>query len=108
MIKQILAIIGLSVLVVMSMSYAQQILQYILTAHDWVALNLTEVFSGGQTGNLLRNLLALLAIPVIAGAIPVILYWVIKRSWFPYFMQIVWVTWLVQTAALVVLFKVGG
>lgn len=108
MLKQILAIIALSIAVVLSMSYAQQILQFILTAHDWVAVNLTEVFSGGQTGNLLRNLLALLAIPVIMGAIPVILYWVVKRSWFPYFMQIVWVIWLIQTAALVVLFKAGG
>ncbi len=108
MLKQSLAIILLSIVVILTMSHVQQLLQMILSAHNWVAHLLTEVFSGGNTGNLIRNLIALLAIPVFLGTIPAFIYWLAKRSWFPYFMEMVWVIWLIQTAALVILYKVGA
>ena len=66
---------------------------------------LREVFSGGQAGNIARELLALLAIPVAISLIPAIIYWLAKRHWFPWFMEVVWVIWFIQTSALVVLFK---
>lgn len=100
-----LALIALSILIILSMTYAQHILNWLLAAHKWVADILTQVFSGGQAGDLTRQLLALLALPFFVGLIPVLVYWLIKRSMLPCFMRIVWVTWLVQTAALVVLFK---
>ncbi len=105
MIKHALAIIGVSILVIISMMYAQQALEYLLIAHDWVAEKLTDVFAGGQTGNIIRQLLALLAMPFAIALIPALIYWMAKRTWFPYFMQVVWVTWLVQTAALVIMYK---
>jgi len=105
MLKQIIVIILLSVALTVGMSYAQQGLQYLLLGHDWVADVLTQVFSGGQAGNIIRNVMTLLAIPVLIGLIPTIIYWIAKRSWFPYFMDIVWIIWLVQTSALVVLYK---
>ncbi len=103
MIKHVICIVLLSVGVVMSMAYAQQGLQFLLTAHDWISNVLTEIFSGGQAGNITRELIALLAIPTIVGIVLAIVYWVVKRSWFPYFMHYVWAVWLVQTAALIVL-----
>lgn len=106
MFKHSIAIIILSITVILTMANAQHLLQMILSAHLWVANTLTEVFSGGSTGNLVRQLLALLAIPILAGFIPVFLYWLARRRWFPYFMQIVWITWLVQTAALIIEYKV--
>lgn len=105
MLKQILAIVVLSILVIVTMSYAQQLLQFLVSGHDWIAQTLTEVFSGGQAGNLIRNLLALLAIPLLASLLPVLIYWLAKRQLFPYFMHMIWVIWLVQTAALIVLYK---
>ncbi len=105
MLKHILALILISILVILTMPYAQQGLQWILAGHNWVADTLTSVFSGGQAGDITRKLLALLAIPVVIGLIPVIIYWLTKRAWFPYFIQIVWVMWLIQTAALVILYK---
>lgn len=105
MIKQVIAIIVLSVLVILTMPYAQQGLQWVLSAHDWVSDLLTQVFSGGETGNLIRKLLALLVMPIGIALIPTIIYWFAKRSWFPYFMGIVWVIWLAQTAAIVILYK---
>lgn len=105
MLKQILAIILLSILIILTTVYAQQLLQLLLAGHDWIAQTLTDVFSGGMAGNLVRNLLALLAVPLLCGLIPAIIYWFAKRSWFPYFMHVVWVVWLVQTSALIVLYK---
>ena len=105
MLKQIIGIIIISIAVIVGMPYAQQGLQYLLLGHDWVANILTQVFSGGEAGNIVRNLIALLAIPILVGLIPAIIYWIAKRSWFPYFMNIVWIVWLIQTSALVILFK---
>lgn len=106
MLKQIVAIIALSIAIILSMTYAQLALQFLVDAHSWVSQVLTEVFSGGQAGNLARGLIALLTIPVLIGAIPAVLYWFVRRHWFPYFMEIVWIVWLLQAGALIVLFKV--
>lgn len=105
MLKQLIAIILLSVGVIMAMPYAQQGLQALVTAHDWIADLLTQVFTEGEAGNVTRNLIALLAVPVVVALVPAIIYWVAKRSWFPYFMQVVGVLWLVQTSALVILYS---
>jgi len=105
MFKHLIILILLSVLVVLFMPYAQQGLQAVITAHDWINEMLMQVFSGGQAGNITRQLIALLAIPVIAGLIPALIFWMVKRRWFPYFMDFVWVTWLLQTSALVILYK---
>jgi hypothetical protein len=100
MFKQIFVLLLLSVLIILFMPYAHQVIEWIVNAHTWVLSILKDVFSGGNVGDLTRNLLALLAVPVGVAMIPVLLYYVIKRQWFPYFMQIVWVTWLLETAAL--------
>jgi hypothetical protein len=106
MIKQVITLIVLSITIVLSMSYAQQGMQWLLTAHDWISQLLTEVFSGGQAGNLARGLIALLSLPIIIGLIPALVYWFIRRNWFPYFMEIVWIVWLIQAGALVVMYKI--
>ena len=107
MIKHIIAIVLLSLLIILTMSHVQTLLHALLSAHDWVANTLKDVFSDGNTGNVIRELIASLAIPFIVGLIPTALYWLAKRSWFPYFMTVVWVTWLIQTSALVIQYKVA-
>lgn len=105
MLKQIIALTLLSILISLTMSYTQQALQLLLQAHDWVSQVLTNVFAGGQTGNLAKSLIALLSIPIILSFIPAILYWIIRRHWFPYFMETVWAIWLIQAGALIVIAK---
>lgn len=105
MLKHIIVIIVASILVITFMPFAQEGVHFLLSAHDWISDMLRDVFAGDQAGTLVRELLSLLAIPVAVGLIPVILFWLAKRRWFPWFMELVWVIWLVQTAALVVLFK---
>lgn len=103
MLKQVFALIVLSLAVVFFMSYAQQAVQFLLNAHNWVANELTGVFSGGEAGNLVRGLIALLAIPLCIGLVPATIYWGMKRHWFPYFMQVVWVVWLLQAGGMIIL-----
>lgn len=105
MLKQIIAIIALSIVIVLFMPYAQQGMQHLLNAHEWISQLLTDVFSGGQAGNLLRGVIALLSVPLIIGAIPALLYWMVKRHCLPYFMEIVWAVWLIQAGALIALYK---
>jgi hypothetical protein len=105
MLKHITIIILLSVLVLLAMPQAQLILQTLLAGHDWIAETLKQVFSVGQIGNLIRESIALLAIPFLVGLVPTGVFWLIKRRWFPYFIYFVWFTWLVQTAALIAIYS---
>lgn len=105
MIKQIIALIVGSIVIVLTMSYDHSALQFLLTTHDWIANVLTEVFSGGQIGNMMRSLFALLFVPVLVGAVPALIYWLLRRHWFPYFMEVVWAVWLVQIGALVMMYQ---
>lgn len=110
MVKQILAFVSViifSIAIVLAMPHAQHGLELLIAAHNWIAETLTDVFSGGPTGNLIRQTLALFVIPVLVSLVPVLIYLIAKRSWFPYFIQVVWVIWLVQTAALVIQYKVA-
>jgi hypothetical protein len=107
MLKQIIALIALSLGIIFTMSYAQQAVQFLVSAHDWISQALTSIFAGDQAGNLAKNFIALLCIPVLIGLIPAFVYWMVKRHWFPYFMQIVWVVWLVQAGALVMMYQAG-
>ena len=105
MIKQILALFIFSIVIVFSMSYAHQGLQYLIGLHELISALLTDVFSPGEAGMLARGLLTFLSIPLLAGLIPAFFYWVVKRHWFPYFMEIVWIIWLIQVGALVMIYK---
>lgn len=105
MLKQIIAIILFSVLITIGMPYAKQGLQYIIQAHDWISDFLTQVFSGGQAGNIIRNTITLLLIPLLIALIPALIYWIAKRSWFPYFAQVIWVILLIESSALAILYE---
>lgn len=105
MFKQIIILLVLSLLIIVGMLYAQQGLQFLVAGHDWINEQLTQIFSGGQAGNIIRQLLALLAIPLIVGLVPAIIFWMIRRRWIPCFMEIIWVTWLIQAGALIILYK---
>lgn len=105
MLKQIIILVLLSAVIVFFMSYTQEGIQWLVNAHEWMLQVLSDIFSGGEAATLIKSLLALLGIPFLAGLIPAMIYWIMKRSWFPYFMQVVWAVWLIQAGALIILFK---
>ncbi|OGT37926.1 MAG: hypothetical protein A3F11_02840 [Gammaproteobacteria bacterium RIFCSPHIGHO2_12_FULL_37_14] len=105
MLKHAIALIVLTLLAIIGMSYTQQALEILISAHNWISETLMQVFSVGEAGSLAKNFIALLCMPVVIGLIPSVIYWLIKRSWFPYFIEIVWVVWLVQIGALAIMYK---
>jgi len=105
MIKQSIALLALSIVIIFTMSYAQHAIQLLIDSHDWISQQLMDVFSGGNAGNIARGLIALLSVPVLVALIPSVIYWIARRHWFPYFMEIVWIVWLIQAGALLVAFK---
>lgn len=107
MIKHVIAVVALSIIVILTMSYAQSALEALVSAHNWISETLKQVFSGGRVGDVIRQLLALLAMPILIGLVPAIGYWITKRSWFPYFMELVWVVWLVETSALIIQYQLA-
>jgi hypothetical protein len=108
MVKQSITLVGVSVGVILFMSYAHEAIQYLVSSHDWISQVLTDVFSGGQAGNLARGFIALLSVPILVGLVPAIIYWMLRRHWFPFFMEIVWIVWLIQAGALIMMFKITG
>lgn len=105
MIKELIAIIVLSALTVLGMPYIQQVLAWLVEGHAWISQSLMQVFSGGEVGSVLREMIALLVIPVLAGLVPSLIYWAVKRSWLPCFMYIVWIVWLIQASAVIIQYK---
>ncbi len=105
MLKQIisfLVIIALSAAVAFFMPQAQKIIQLLVSAHDSVSGILTSVFNGGPAGNIAREGVALLIIPLLAGLIPAMIFFLVRKHWLPWFMEIVWIVWLLQAGALLV------
>jgi hypothetical protein len=105
MIKQIIALVIFSFAIVFSMAYAEPAIQWLVSGHEWVSQLLTNVFSGGPAGSVIRSLIALLSVPVFVGLLPTFVYWMIRRHWFPYFMEVVWVVWFIQVGALFIVHK---
>lgn len=103
--RQVSLLMLLSMGVILSMSYAQHAIQLLLNAHEIVSQGLTEIFSGGKAGTMARSLIALLTIPIFIALIPTGIYWLLRRHFFPYFTEIVWVVWLIQASALIIAFK---
>lgn len=103
--RQVIALLFLSTGVILAMSYAQHAIQGLLAVHDLISQGLMEVFSGGKAGTIARSLIALLTVPIVVALIPTGIYWLLRRHWFPYFSEIVWVVWLIQASALIVAFK---
>jgi hypothetical protein len=102
MLKHIIAIILLTLLVILATPQVHAVVAALVAGHDWIAETLKSVFAGGTAGKILKELIASLAIPLIVGLIPAGIYWLVKRSWFPYYMTCVWVVWLIQTSALLI------
>jgi hypothetical protein len=108
MLKHFLAIILLALVVILATPYCHMALDALVSAHNWIEDALKDVFSGGKVGNVLKQLIAALTLPLLIALVPAGFYWLAKRSWFPYFMLIVWVVWLIQTSALVMLYKAAA
>ena len=104
MLKHFLAIIILSVLVILGWSFFggehSTIGAWLLKPYTQAMHALTDVFSSGRMGLLLRQLVAILCLPLGVSIIPAFFYWLIKRDFLFVFLPLLWASWWLQFGAL--------
>lgn len=98
LLKQILILIAVSLVVVIFQSEVAAVLGLFAKVHHWIAGVLTNIFTTGKLGNIIRNSIALFVFPFFLAGVVSLVYWAIKRSRMPHFMLTFWILWLVQTA----------
>ena len=94
MIRQIFILLLISIVCVYFMTHITWFMHFIDHLHSIFVKQLSLIFAGGKIGMMVKEVVALVLIPLIIAAIPAIIYWFIKRQHMPYFADILWVTWI--------------
>jgi hypothetical protein len=102
MIKHLVFLIGFSVLLVLGQSYVQMGLHQLVVMHSLLVGLLDKIFTANGTANLIKNTLALMAIPVIISSLISLGYWILKRSVWPYAITLTWILWLVLATVITI------
>ncbi len=96
MYKQGILILLLSVIAVFFQDQLAHIVRALLALHDLIAKDLTFFFSGRPIGRIIQGIIALLAIPLVAGGASAAGFWLVKHVSMPHMMATIWVMWLVM------------
>lgn len=95
MLKQCAIYFILSILIVLFAGYAHLLIIYIDVAYTYINVKLAPLFSHAPSGGFIRNVISLVLLPVIIVGIPALIYQLIKKQQMPYFIEIIWLFWLV-------------
>ncbi len=102
MLRQSFFVLLASLIVVLLATELAFILNYMDRAHLMLAGLLAKVFAGGTVGSIIRHTIALFLIPFIIALIPALIYYLAKKSSFPYFVYVIWVCWIILATMLIV------
>ena len=100
MVKQGILLIGLSVVAMVCNEQLIHVLHALLYLHDMFAHWFSIFFSGGPVGLAIQEILALIIIPVLAGGIAALAFWLVKHVSMPHATATVWVVWLILLVTL--------
>ncbi|MDF1645856.1 MAG: hypothetical protein P1U61_02590 [Legionellaceae bacterium] len=95
MLKQSLIYFILSLLVVLFATYAKIFFVYVNLLYVYIDTTLKPLFGTGLMGEALRDMITLILTPFCLAALPALIYWLIKRKIMPYFIELIWVFWLI-------------
>ena len=95
MIKQSTVYFILSLLIVLFSSYIQRFFIYMDLLYVYLNQRLQPLFGSGFMGEAFRDMVTLVIIPFAMAAIPALVYWVFKRKKMPYFIELIWLFWLI-------------
>ncbi len=98
--KQWLIFMLVIVLVVLAAHYLKSLSTVLWTSYQWVHAVLAPLFSGRGVGPIILGVLSLGLVPVVIGAIPAGVYWILTKKQFPYFWPLVWAVLLVLATLL--------
>lgn len=94
MIKQSIIYFLLSLVVILFAGYAKALLAYANVLYMYINTALMPLFGQGYMGEAFRDMFTLLLTPLILAGIPALIYWIVKRSKMPYFIELTWLLWL--------------
>lgn len=95
MLKQMITYLILSIIIVLFAKYAHLLIVYIDMVYTYINITLAPIFSSSELGTLIRKIIVLVFLPIIIASIPALIYWGIKRSKMPYYIETTWILWLV-------------
>ncbi len=101
MAKQFILIVLLSIAAVFFRAQLSNVLDGLVIVHNGIAEALLRVFSTSEAGRFIQDIIALLVIPALIGAVFCVGFWLIKREMMPHTMLIIWVVWLVLLTTMV-------
>ena len=100
MVKQFLILIVLSVVVIILKNSLAQVLHGLVWLHQQIGNWLSVIFSQGYTGQIIKDVLALILLPLLFGLVVALVLWSFKRSAASQAMLVIWVVWIVLTVAI--------
>jgi hypothetical protein len=101
MLKNLLIIIVLSALVVLTMPYCHTGIQGLISFHHMIINFLNKIFADGNIAIFLKQLIALLFIPLAIIAVINIIYWLFTKRWLPRSAEIMWGLWIILAVAII-------
>ncbi len=95
MLKHVILFIIFSIAAMILQLQLEHVLQFLLFLHDKIADGLGMVFSSARSGRMIQETVALLILPLIAGGVAALVFWLIKRYELPNIITVVWFVWTV-------------
>lgn len=95
MLKQGLIYLGLSLLLIAFATYAKTFIVYVDLLYAYLNNALAPLFGNGFWGLFFRDMCTLVLTPFVLASIPAVIYWLLKRKKMPYFIQLIWLFWLI-------------
>jgi uncharacterized membrane protein len=95
MIKHIVTYLILSLLIILFAAYAKIFFIYVNVLYVYIDTLLEPLFGAGLMGTAFRDMMTLVLTPLLLAGIPALIYWVIKRKKMPYFLETLWLFWLI-------------
>lgn len=95
MVKHASFLILFSILAVMFQAQLAHSLTWLMLVHNKVAAWLTFVFSSDSTGIMIRNVIALILLPVAVGSAIALVFFIIKKHSMRHLLLAVWIVWTV-------------
>jgi hypothetical protein len=101
--KHLLIMIVITLVIVLSMPYCKKALQELIQFYPIILQHLSHVFAGSKIGTAIKEVLAILLLPLAVTAAVSGAYYIIKRTWMPHLINLSWILWIIVISAIVVL-----
>ncbi len=95
MLKQSVIYFVLSLIVIFFAAYAKAFLLYAAILYAFINALFEPVFGTGLIADALSDMLTLVFTPFLLAGIPALIYWLIKRKKMPYFIELIWLFWII-------------